>query len=677
MTKAIMDGYLEQVRELAARCLKFALEGKGEPGEALELKGREEGFWSGWGARQEEGELIPMEYLCRITGCTDFERHSVLMALAWELDDGTGREKELPLTPSLLFKTWTGTLSSLEYYQAFREDSRLMELFFTSKSQDSPYMGRPMGLRERVLSFFLWDLRESPRLRPFLTGHPPQRELPPLQEGQPDIASILKDRPCVAEVWGPEGSGRRFCIRRCCGQLGLTAYEIHLERLAQWGEKEWEEILGELRLEFLIFQAIPVLVVPNRLGSGREAAGAGDRGWPERVWEMAGALRPVCGLVFIVATGRISGCPDSLSGERLALEVRDLSLNEKRRIWLWESRPYRLEDGVRPEEMANLFPFTWGNIKRAFSQADCHARSQGKEAIGRESLRYGCYSLLGNSMTSRAARIPLVYGWDDLVLPQSQKGALLSACGQVKHKHQIYESWGFQRKMPYGKGVSMIFSGPPGTGKTMAAQVVALELGIELYKIDLTAVVSKYVGETEKNLNEIFEQARESQIVLLFDEADVLFSKRTEVKDANDKYSNMEAAFLLQKMESYEGITILATNLIQNFDEAFKRRVKFVIDFPFPNAAQRRELWQRALPSQAPAGELDYEYLASRFELSGSNIRNVVLHAAFLAASGEGRITMREMLLALKNEFSKSGKILTKEDAGEYYMFLPGGEAHV
>lgn len=267
--------------------------------------------------------------------------------------------------------------------------------------------------------------------------------------------------------------------------------------------------------------------------------------------------------------------------------------------------------------------------------------------------------------------MPAVYGWDDLVLPAFQKETILAASNQVKHKHKVYEEWGFDRKMPYGRGVSMIFAGAPGTGKTMAAQVFAAELGIDLYKVELSAVVSKYVGETEKNLEEIFEQARQSQVILFFDEADVLFSKRTEVKEANDKYSNMEAAFLLQKMETYDGVTILATNLIQNFDEAFKRRVKFVIDFPFPDFAQRRELWERAIPASVPVGELDLDYLASSFELSGSSIRNIVLHAAFLAAPEDMEIGMKEILMAVRNEFAKSGKILTKEDAGEYHMLLP------
>ncbi|MBO6301733.1 MAG: ATP-binding protein [Ruminiclostridium sp.] len=217
----------------------------------------------------------------------------------------------------------------------------------------------------------------------------------------------------------------------------------------------------------------------------------------------------------------------------------------------------------------------------------------------------------------------------------------------------------------------MIFTGPPGTGKTMAAQIIAAELGLDIYRISLANVVSKYIGETEKNLDEIFEKAKKSKVVLFFDEADVLFSKRTEVKDSNDKYSNMESAFLLQKIEEYSGIVILATNLVQNFDEAFKRRMKLMIDFPFPDAARRAEMWKRALPDKLPLDSIDFDYLVNSFELSGSNIKNIALHSAFLAAAdGSRAVTMKHIIAALRNEYSKSGKAFTRAEAGEYFYYI-------
>lgn len=270
----------------------------------------------------------------------------------------------------------------------------------------------------------------------------------------------------------------------------------------------------------------------------------------------------------------------------------------------------------------------------------------------------------------KAQRVETIFGWEDIVLPEELIQSLKMACNYVKYRQKVYGQWGFNRIFAYGKGVSMVFAGAPGTGKTMAAQVIAGELDMELYRINLASIVSKYIGETEKNLNEVFEQAKQSQVILLFDEADVLFSKRTEVKDSHDKHSNMEAAFLLQKMEEYEGVSILTTNFFKNFDEAFRRRMTFIMDFPFPDAGYRRQIWQKAVPEQLPVEELDFDYLSEAFALSGSNIKNIVRHSAFLAAAGDCAVGMKQILEAVKNEYAKLGKMLTAEEAGEYYMLL-------
>ena len=229
---------------------------------------------------------------------------------------------------------------------------------------------------------------------------------------------------------------------------------------------------------------------------------------------------------------------------------------------------------------------------------------------------------------------------------------------------------GFSGKISLWAWTSMIFAGPPGTGKTMAAQVMAAELGMELYRVELPSVVDKYIGETEKKLNRIFEEAENSMAILFFDEADVLFSKRTEIKESNDKYSNMEIAFLLQKMEEYEGVSILATNYLQNFDSAFRRRVSDMIDFPLPDASLRRQMWQSMIPSKMPISheiEIDFEFLANQFEVSGSMIKNALIYAGFLAAEAkEPTLTMEQILKGLSHELEKSGKKLSRDEYGEY-----------
>ena len=232
-------------------------------------------------------------------------------------------------------------------------------------------------------------------------------------------------------------------------------------------------------------------------------------------------------------------------------------------------------------------------------------------------------------------------------------------CGnQVRHRHRVFGDWGFDRKLAHGKGLSALFSGPPGTGKTLAAEVLAHELGLELYKIDLSGVVSKYIGETEKNLARVFREAEASNAILFFDEADALFGKRTEVRDAHDRYANVETSYLLQKMEEYDGITILATNFQQNVDDAFLRRIRFVVELPFPDRERRREIWRHLFPPQTPLSPgIDYGFLAEHFRIAGGNIRNVVLNAAFIAAQDGGVVRMEHICQGARREYEKIGKL--------------------
>ncbi|MGK7894355.1 MAG: ATP-binding protein [Xenococcus sp. (in: cyanobacteria)] len=264
----------------------------------------------------------------------------------------------------------------------------------------------------------------------------------------------------------------------------------------------------------------------------------------------------------------------------------------------------------------------------------------------------------GNNLTGLASKVKSKYNWEDIVLPSDQLAQLKEICNQAKYRHIVYETWGFNRKLSIGKGLNVLFSGPPGTGKTMAAEVIANELQLELYKIDLSQVVSKYIGETEKNLNQIFMTAETANAILLFDEADALFGKRSEVRDAHDRYANIEIGYLLQKMEEYEGISILTTNLRQNLDEAFVRRLAFTVHFPSPDEASRCRIWSGIWPSEVPLSEeMDLNFVARQFKLSGGNIKNIALAAAFLAAEADSSVTMSHVLQGIKREYQKMGKV--------------------
>jgi len=253
------------------------------------------------------------------------------------------------------------------------------------------------------------------------------------------------------------------------------------------------------------------------------------------------------------------------------------------------------------------------------------------------------------------------------VLPPEQLGQLKDICNRAKYRHIVYGDWGFDRKLSLGKGLNALFSGPPGTGKTMAAEVIANELNLDLYKIDLSQVVSKYIGETEKNLDKIFTEAQNSNAILFFDEADALFGKRSEVKDAHDRYANIEIGYLLQKMEEYDGITILATNLRKNMDEAFIRRIQVIIEFPFPDEEYRKLIWEVTFPTETPINDdVKFDILAREIKLAGGNIKNIALAAAFYAAGDGGIIQMPHLIYAARQEYQKIGRMW--EDSSNFSL---------
>jgi SpoVK/Ycf46/Vps4 family AAA+-type ATPase len=290
-----------------------------------------------------------------------------------------------------------------------------------------------------------------------------------------------------------------------------------------------------------------------------------------------------------------------------------------------------------------------------------------------EDLELACRRHSNQRLNSVAHKITPLYRWDDLVLPADQSKMLREITAQVKHRSLVYEKWGFERKLSLGKGLNVIFAGQSGTGKTMSAEIIAGELRMDLYKIDLSNVVSKYIGETEKNLERIFTEAGESNAILFFDEADSIFGKRSEVKDAHDRYANIETGYLLQKMDEYEGIVILATNLRKNLDEAFVRRMHFVIEYPFPEEEDRYQIWSRVFPKEMPLAEsVDLRFMARQFKIAGGNIKNIALTAAFLAASdgSDAVVEMLHLIRATRREFQKMGKLITETDFGMYYKWI-------
>jgi hypothetical protein len=350
----------------------------------------------------------------------------------------------------------------------------------------------------------------------------------------------------------------------------------------------------------------------------------------------------------------------------LALPVPDPDYAGRRALW---------ERGLRgqldaADTLAAKFRLNGTQIQAALEMARGFAvwRNPTSPSLTLEDLYAAARAQSTPILSSLARKITPRYDWGDIVLPEDTLLHLREMCAYVEHHHVVYKRWGFDRKLALGKGLMALFAGESGTGKTMAADILAGALGLDLYKIDLSGVVSKYIGETEKNLSRIFNEAESSNAILFFDEADALFGKRSEVRDAHDRYANIETAYLLQKMEEYEGAVILATNLKMNLDEAFMRRMHFVVEFAMPEEDDRRRIWQNAFPPEVPLSpEVDVSFLARRFKISGGNIRNIVLSAAFLAAADGQVVTMPHLLQATRREFQKIGRMVSAVDFVSFF----------
>lgn len=621
----------------------------------------------------QKGTLIPLEYLYRIFRAEEFLRHCVMLALAPEWDAAFERlyerypENGRKTRPTLDFCLRTYTMRQREREALMEERAAQSDsfCFFFGPEGGSGTLTGEMRLDRRVLLFLLQPQEIDPVIRPFC---------------RPALTHELEDKPMVIRealaermvqymtepergkriyfIHGAAGAGKRFLVRHVYRQLNRICLMTDGEGLkGEDGPDRLDRVIREARL--------------RRAGlciwNAEKIWETGEFRWRSFVSSILEKLPDV----FILAGTKWPYEKEDVPGRMLELELTEPDMGERIRLWQEAlRRSAGVDTGTDLEALSAKFSFLPGQIMGSVKEA-VQTAAWKEEPLTEELLYQACRRQVSHHLGEKATQIRASYGWEDLILPEKSKKILKNACDQIEYHHMVYEKWGFQKKIAYGRGVSMLFYGPPGTGKTMGAQVIAGNLHLELYKVDLSSVMSKYIGETEKNLGEIFREVKKSQSILFFDEADALFGKRAEVKEAQDKYANAETAYLLQKMEEYEGIVILATNYLQNFDEAFKRRIKFMIEFPFPDRERRLQIWKNAYPEETPLGEdIDYDYLASQFEISGSSIRNIAVAAAFLAASEQTEVHMEHILFSLWEEIRKSGKLLQKEDFGEYYGLL-------
>jgi adenylate kinase family enzyme len=440
--------------------------------------------------------------------------------------------------------------------------------------------------------------------------------------------------PVELELIGVTGSGRRTVAAQLCARLGMNLLNVDGAALQQGGD---------------------TAAVGDRLQRVARLARAADASlyWKaapeldEQAWR---ALEDSCPLMIFGSDAPRPRTRDSAPRKSIALPPLGASMRRE----LWQ----RLTDRPMPREAAE-----WLRTPSELVSAAAVA------AAGPDEIVATCRQLVHHAPGEVFATLACPYTWEDIVLTGSVRQSLRELEEHAQLRFAVFEEWGFAKLHPMGRGLTALFAGPSGTGKTMAAQVLARALGMDLYRVDLAGVVNKYVGETEKRLKQVFDACERANVLLFFDEADALFGQRTQVRDAHDRFANIEIDYLLQRMEEFGGIAVLATNRRGDLDSAFLRRLRFIIEFTRPGVAERRQLWRRVLPERTPAGAplldgIDFDRLASELAISGADIKSAALGAAFLARAEESRIGMRHVVRAARRELTKQGIELRPGDFG-------------
>ena len=632
-----------------------------------------------------QGSTLRLEQLRQMFCLTPFELDALLICLlpefdlryeklyAYLQDDVTKKRPTTGLVLDILCSSFDEKLAvrSSFHPQGPLAKHQLLRLPDDSVASMASQLARPLKVDDRIIAYLLGSDELDANLVPFVEVVVPQIAFEKLVLNE-DVKSRLVDLAtnCMSAgsglIWhfyGPLGAGKRTSAEALCHHLGLKLLTIDCPQTLEANHLSGmlvRLIFRESRLQnaAIYWDKFDVLAPDDS----------------QRLFHIiAGEFQSCPCLVFLAANNAWHSVDIRCPFLQVAFPMPDFA--QRKRLWqgCLDGR-----SSISDAELAGLaakFRLTAGQIGSAAATAQSLAlwRDPESRAIHKEDLYTACRQQSNHKLSQLASKITPRYVWDDIVLPRDQLNQLREICSYVKYHHVVYGEWGFDHKPSLGKGLNVLFAGPSGTGKTMAAEIIANELGLDLYRIDLATVVSKYIGETEKNLDKIFKEAQDSNSILFFDEADAIFGKRSEVRDSHDRYANIEIAYLLQKMEEYQGIVILATNLRKNLDEAFARRMHFSVEFPFPEETDRFCIWQKAFPKAAPLSQdIDLTFMARQFKITGGNIKNIALSAAFLTVEDSGMVTMEHLIRATKREYQKMGKLCTEADFGRYFELVRG-----
>jgi ATPase family protein associated with various cellular activities (AAA)/winged helix domain-containing protein len=583
-------------------------------------------------------------------GLSHFEQQVLLLCAGMDLDPRIPslcpRAQGEPHKPYLTFALAL-TLFDEPVWNALSPQNplRYWRLIEINQPGVTPLTASALRADERIVNYLkglnYLDDRLAPLVEPLFgeAGH--EDELPPSQERQAAElvarlhAAANAGRAPVIELLGRETESKRAVAREVSGRLGLNLYRLSAGLLPAQGT-DFETFTRLWQRESLLMPLALYVDMGETGGAGSHEAQAAA---------IVRFLGRAQGVFFLDVEE-----PQKISDRPVySVEIQKPTPQEQRSAWL-------LALGEGADDLSGRLAAQFNMSQREIEQIAVAVPHEDETGLAlEERLWETCLAASRPKLERLARRIDAKATWDDIVLPEEERALLRQIAAQVGSRSRVYDEWGFRQRMNRGLGISALFAGESGTGKTMAAEVVANELKLHLYRIDLSAVVNKYIGETEKNLRRVFDAAEDSGSILFFDEADALFGKRSEVKDSHDRYANIEINYLLQQMEAYRGLTILATNMKSALDQAFMRRLRFIVNFPFPGPTERKTIWQKVFPPEVPKGDLDFDRLA-RFNLAGGSIHNIALNAAFLAAQAGEPVTMPLILEAARTEFRKLDK---------------------